>query len=153
MSLALDSGCLKDANINQNMCGPTARATCTGSHSPGMCCAATGWCGSTDSHCGDGMQAEYSHSRGLCDSAVLEIAQQEEEENFDSNTSQCVSMQQIANATRSAEKEWASGKRWLQRHPPVHILAPWLVRPKSWGLRCLLSPAGLGRCYTRKVGD
>ena len=91
-------GCLRDANVNQNMCGETAGATCTGSHSPGKCCASTGWCGSTDSHCGAGMQAEYSHSRGLCPSAVMEIAQQEEEENFDSKTSQCVSMQQIANA-------------------------------------------------------
>ena len=91
-------GCLRDANVNQNMCGETAGATCTGSHSPGKCCASTGWCGSTDSHCGNGMQAEYSHSRGLCPSAVMEIAQQEEEENFDSKTSQCVSMQQIANA-------------------------------------------------------
>ena len=91
-------GCFRDANINQNMCGVTAGATCTGSHSPGKCCASTGWCGSTDSHCGDGMQAEYSHSRGLCPSAIMEIAQQEEEENFDSKTSQCVSMQQIANA-------------------------------------------------------
>ena len=91
-------GCLRDANVNQNMCGAAAGATCTGSHSPGKCCASTGWCGSSDAHCGAGMQAEYSHSRGLCPSAVLEIAQQQEEEKFDAKTSQCVSMQQIANA-------------------------------------------------------
>ena len=135
-------GCLKDANVNQNMCGPTARATCTGSHSPGVCCGSTGWCGSTDDHCGDGMLTDYSHSRGLCDSAVIEIAQQDEEENFDAKTSKYVSMQQIANATRSAKK-WprkcsfllpSGGLAVAAGHRPVPPCAP--LHPGLSGQGC-----------------
>ena len=90
-------GCYKDANINSQMCGPTYQATCTGSHGLGKCCSAAGYCGSTDGHCGDGMQVEYSHSHGLCESDLLSQHEEEEEENFDANTTKCVYTQQVAN--------------------------------------------------------
>ena len=91
-------GCYKDANINSQMCGPTAQATCTGSHDLGKCCSAAGYCGSTDGHCGDGMLVEYSHSKGLCESDLLSQHEEEEEENFDANTTRCVYLQQVASS-------------------------------------------------------
>tara|TARA_B110001469_G_C9615063_1_gene306138 strand:+ start:522 stop:1124 length:603 start_codon:yes stop_codon:yes gene_type:complete len=91
-------GCYKDANINSQFCGPTAQATCTGSHGLGECCSAAGYCGSTDGHCGDGMLVEYSHSKGLCESDLLSQHEEEEEENFDANTTRCVYMQQVASS-------------------------------------------------------
>ena len=143
-------GCFKDANVNQNMCGPTARATCTGSHSPGVCCGSTGWCGSTDAHCGDGMQVEYSHSRGLCDSAVYEIAQQQEEENFDANTSKCVSMQQVANAPRLAEKVLTTRKCCLSGQPVPSQHPCCTACPDQF---VILSRAGVDHCYPGKVRE
>ena len=91
-------GCYKDANVNQNMCGPTARATCTGSHGLGECCSAAGWCGATAGHCGGGMMVEYSHSNGLCESELMRNHEQQEEEHFDAETTLCVYTQQVANA-------------------------------------------------------
>ena len=60
------TGCLTDANANQNKCGEGASATCVGSHGLGECCGKAGWCGAGPDYCGDGVQANYSHGKGLC---------------------------------------------------------------------------------------
>ena len=61
------TGCLKDANADQNKCGEWAGATCVGSHGLGECCGKAGWCGTGPDYCDEGsVQANYSHGKGLC---------------------------------------------------------------------------------------
>jgi hypothetical protein len=60
------TGCYADANANQNKCGENAQATCVGSHGLGECCGKAGWCGTGPAYCEDGVQANFSHGRGLC---------------------------------------------------------------------------------------
>jgi len=44
------------------------------------------------------MLVEYSHSKGLCESDLLSQHEEEEEENFDANTTRCVYLQQVASS-------------------------------------------------------